>query len=452
MKHPTLTPPGRGTPSEFADIIPSMEGLGLGASWGSSMIVKLKLLLLFLTSLPAWGAHEASEVAPQKVVMEFFFETGCDSCAEVRRTVFPELEQRYSGYYDLHERDIGIQSNFIALVHYQEVAGGKDNEPVSLVVDGHDYLPGVARIKAQLFPAIEQALRRQFSHTHPLPLQGGDPELVASRGGELVGSQYLLPDPLLGGVGVGVTDVSILQRRIDRFTLLGVISVAAVDSINPCAIAALVLFMSLLSSARIGVSRMWLSGLAFLVACFVTYLGIGFGLLKVLGFLTAFQGLREVMDWLLITVMMGFALLSFRDAVRYHRTGRAADVVLKLPDKLQTRIHRVMKGGLQKRHLILGGLGVGVVVTVLESVCTGQVYVPALVIMLKSGQSIWRCMVYLLVYNAVFVMPLLIVLGLTCAGLKTPVLVAWSRRNVVTSKILLGLLFLGMTALMVLLH
>ncbi|MEI8139390.1 MAG: hypothetical protein WCI03_05925 [bacterium] len=382
--------------------------------------------MLFLIALPLWGQTGPSDVASARVVIEFFFEVGCDSCAEVRGTVLPELEQRFSGYFDLRERDIGIQSNYLALVHYQEAAHVKDNEPVCMVVDGRDYLPGVDRIKKQFFPALDQALIRYQTGASPAPLPAE--------------------------AGTGLTDVSLLQRRIDRFTILGVISAAAVDSINPCAISALVFFMSFLSAARIGVPRMWLSGLAFLAACFVTYLGIGFGLLKVLGFLTAFHALKGVIDGGLILMLLGFACFSFRDALKYHRTGLASDVTLKLPMKIQSMIHQVIKSGLQNHHLILGGLGIGVVVTVLESVCTGQVYVPALVMMLKGGHSILRCTVYLLVYNAVFVMPLLIVLGLTCAGMKTPALVAWSRRNVVTSKIMLGLLFMGMTALMVLLH
>jgi hypothetical protein len=391
------------------------------------MIAKRILwLVLFVTALPLWGQAGAPDSATERVVIEFFFEVGCDSCAEVRGTVLPELEQRYFGYFELRERDIGIQSNYLALVHYQEAANVKDNEPVCMVVDGRDYLPGVERIKKQLLPALDQALIRYQTGVRP--------------------------EPFSEASGAGLTDDSILQRRIERFTLLGVISVAAVDSINPCAISALVFFMSLLSTARIGVSRMWLSGMAYLVACYVTYLGIGFGLLKVLGFLTAFHALKGVIDWALIMALLGFAGISFRDALRYHRTGMASDVTLKLPAKIQFRIHQVIKSGLQNHHLILGGLGIGVVVTVVESVCTGQVYVPALVMMLKSGHSVLRCTVYLLVYNAVFVMPLLIVLGLTCAGMKTPALVAWSRRNVVTSKILLGLLFMGMTALMVLLH
>jgi cytochrome c biogenesis protein CcdA len=255
-----------------------------------------------------------------------------------------------------------------------------------------------------------------------------------------------------GGGGVAGAEEALLRHRIEQFTLVGVISAAVVDSINPCAISAIIFFISLLSAARVGVRRMWISGLSFLVACFLTYLAIGFGLLKALGFFAAFRGMREVLDGVLIVVMGGFAFLSFRDAMRYSRSGRAADVVLKLPVKLQALIHRVMKRGLQTRHLVLGGLGIGLVVTVLESVCTGQVYVPALVMMLKSGQSILRCAVYLVVYNVVFIMPLLVVLVLTCAGLKTPVLVEWSRRNVVVSKTLLGLLFVGMMLLLVWFH
>lgn len=385
------------------------------------------LILLCLVALSAWAHVPEPEPGQPGVLLEFFFETGCASCVEVRQTVLPELARRYSGYYDLRERDIGIQSNYLALVHYQELAGVEDNESVSMVVGGRTYLAGVARIKAQVFPALEQALARQLSEGLGEAGRDATPPVQAE-----------------GTRGV--------QQRVERFTFPGVIVAAAIDSMNPCAIASLVFFMSLLSAARMGVARMWVSGLAFLAACFVTYLGIGFGLLQVLGFVTAIREWRGILDGALIAVMAGFAFFSFRDAVRYHRTGLASDVSLKLPDRIQVWIHRVMKSGLKSHHVILAGFGIGAVVTLLESVCTGQVYVPALVMMLKCGQSPWRCLGYLLLYNAVFVLPLLLVLGLTCAGLKTPALVAWSRRNVVLSKLLLGVLFLGMIALMILLR
>ena len=94
----------------------------------------------------------------------------------------------------------------------------------------------------------------------------------------------------------------------------------------------------------------------------------------------------------------------------------------------------------------------GVVVTVLESVCTGQVYVPTLVLMLKQGESVLRCTSYLVVYNLIFVLPLAVTLALTCGGLSTPALVEWSRRNVTVSKTFLGIFFLVMTGLLLLLR
>jgi hypothetical protein len=45
-------------------------------------------------------------------------------------------------------------------------------------------------------------------------------------------------------------------------------------------------------------------------------------------------------------------------------------------------------------------------------------------------------------------MPLMIVFGLTWAGLRFAQLMHWSIRNVMISKILLGLLFVGMAALL----
>jgi threonine/homoserine/homoserine lactone efflux protein len=95
------------------------------------------------------------------------------------------------------------------------------------------------------------------------------------------------------------------------------------------------------------------------------------------------------------------------------------------------------------------------VVTALESVCTGQMYVPTMVMVIKSaggfpaaaGLSVkaWQ---YLLLYNVMFVVPLVIVFLLTYFGLRTQTLLDWSKRNVVFSKLLLGIFFLLMAVLM----
>jgi len=56
----------------------------------------------------------------------------------------------------------------------------------------------------------------------------------------------------------------------------------------------------------------------------------------------------------------------------------------------------------------------------------------------------------LLLYNVLFVLPLVIVFIAVYFGLKTETLLLWSRRNVVVSKTLLGLLFILMALLITL--
>jgi cytochrome c biogenesis protein CcdA len=382
----------------------------------------LALVVLLLGVVPGLATGAPSGAEPPVVPVEFFHETGCHECERVQQEILPDLEQRYAGYYALQRYDIGEATNYLRLVAWQQALGVTNNEPVCVVVGGA-MLCGVEGIRQGLFPALDRVLTRQL---------GSNAAAVAAT-----------PVP-----PVPVPDRALLAERVRGFTLAGILAAALVDSFNPCAMATLVFFMSLLSVSHIGVRRMALAGGAFVVACFLTYFALGFGLLRVIRVLVAARVLGMVIDGLMLVLMAVFAWLSFRDAARFRRSGDPGDVSLQLPQGLQRRIHEAMKRGLRRRNLLLGGLGIGFIVTVLESVCTGQVYVPALVLMIKTGASVWRCAGYLAAYNAVFVAPLIVILALTCWGLGTPALLAWSRRNVVTSKVLLGLFFTAMAAMM----
>lgn len=381
---------------------------------------------VFGLSLPVWGgASPAGEVgAGGAVGLEFFFEQGCDACVRVRGEVFPEVERRYADGYRLQEYDIAVTTNYLRLAGWLNRLGIRDNAPVLLVVDGREALAGYEAIRDGVFVAIDRAMARRVAR---------------AGGGE-------------GGAGEEAQEGGVLRRHVAGFTLAGIVAAAAVDSINPCMVATLVFFLSLLSVSHMGVRRMMLAGGAFVVACYVTYFLLGLGLLGVLRVLTAVQWVKRVFEAVVLLALVVFSSLSFLDAARYRRTGRGDSLRLRLPDGLQRRIHAVMKRGLSRRHLLLGGLGIGVLVTLMESVCTGQVYVPALALMIKSGQSVVRCAFYLGLYNLIFVMPLVILLGLTCAGLGTPALVDWSRRNVVFSKVSLGLFFAVMAVMMLVLR
>ena len=73
--------------------------------------------------------------------------------------------------------------------------------------------------------------------------------------------------------------------------------------------------------------------------------------------------------------------MSLRDAFVFRTTGKAADIKLQLPKPIKMRIHRIISGNLSGGKLVAGAIVTGFLVTLLEAVCTGQVYIPTIILM-----------------------------------------------------------------------
>lgn len=103
---------------------------------------------------------------------------------------------------------------------------------------------------------------------------------------------------------------------------------------------------------------------------------------------------------------------------------------------------------MRTRRLVLAAFAVGIVISLLESVCTGQVYLPTIVYVLKDRGLAARPLACLVLYNLMFIMPLLAVFGLVFAGMTSTRLLTFSKRHLALSKTLLALLFLGLGLLL----
>lgn len=341
------------------------------------------------------------------VQIDFFYEPGCRTCEQIEQEILPEIGKRFPDTCEIRRHDIGIETNFLTLLKLENALGYDGAERGYLVVGGRRVFgpsPDVETLCAAISGLADQ----------PAASAGEEPQ----------------PDALLA-------------QRFHGFTLPAVLLAGLLDGINPCAISTLVFFMSLLAVSRVRNRQLILLGISFCTASFLTYLALGFGLFRVLHLFAGFTVLRRAVEAVFAAVLLIFAALSFRDAIRFKKTGRAADVTLQLSAGMKQRIHGVMRRGLGSRSVVLGGLMTGTAVTALESVCTGQVYVPTLVLILKeSAFSGLRAWMLLLAYNLMFILPLAAVFAAVYFGLKTDTLLRWSRRNVVVSKTLLGLLFI----------
>jgi thiol:disulfide interchange protein len=107
-----------------------------------------------------------------------------------------------------------------------------------------------------------------------------------------------------------------------------------------------------------------------------------------------------------------------------------------------------LRDNLKSRGLIWAALVMGFLVTLIETVCTGQVYVPALQLIKLGGGEMLSALLKLFLYNVAFIIPLLGVFGLTFYGVKSETLAGISKKYLPVTKIILGVLFICLAILL----
>jgi len=86
----------------------------------------------------------------------------------------------------------------------------------------------------------------------------------------------------------------------------------------------------------------------------------GLGLLHVFHALQGFRTLQRAVNAGMIGLLALLAALSLVDALRYRRTRRGSDVLLRLPERLKSRIQRRLRLGLGRGGKAVTAFGLGV--------------------------------------------------------------------------------------------
>jgi cytochrome c biogenesis protein CcdA len=230
-----------------------------------------------------------------------------------------------------------------------------------------------------------------------------------------------------------------VTRRYEAFTLPVVIGAGLLDGVNPCAFATIIFFLSYLQIARRTPREMLQVGAAFITAVFIAYLAAGLLLHGVLGSLNQrFAGLQSWMNLGFGGLALVAAFLSFRDAYRA-RGGRLGEMTLQLPGFLKERIRGVVRTGARARNFVAAAFVAGLVISLLELACTGQVYAP-IIYQIQRGKL--DAVLWLVIYNLAFITPLVVIFLLAYGGLRSEALVAFQKQHTATVKTALGILFL----------
>lgn len=373
----------------------------------------------FAVLLLCLGAGPLFAQDTQKVEFALFVSPTCVHCNKLKHEYWPTLKEKYKDTVHFTEYDLSVDGNHLIFMETAKAYGLTDGLGYPSAVVGKTFLMGYPNeIGTYAETAIEKALALG-EKTDIRTASAAEPE-----------------------------------KAFKKITFWAIVGGGLVDGINPCAFAVIVFFISFLTVYKYTRREIILVGSAYCAAVFCAYLLLGLGVFK---FLYALRGFSYVIKGFYV-VTAGLCLLFFALSVYdfwvYYKTKKSDGMLLQLPLSLKTRIHKIMGFFLRDKNksalrLTLAALAVGFGVSLVEAVCTGQVYVPTCVLIMQDPAFRARAVFYLVLYNLMFIVPLVAVFVLALLGYESKGFNEFLKKHLGLTKLLLCAVFLGLFLLLV---
>jgi cytochrome c biogenesis protein CcdA/glutaredoxin len=364
----------------------------------------------------AAGAGPAAADDPSPIHLAYFYQPGCQECDRV-----------------------SIDLNYLQGRYPQLVVHSFDVKAEAALSEWLGARAGVAEAKRLIAPAVFVGDRALVDY-----------DLTSSALEALVAG-YAVTGAEAAWRGWEAAQDETAANIVERFRSFGVLTVLGaglVDGLNPCAFATIVFFVSYLAFVGRGRREVLAVGVAFALGVFLTYLGIGLGLLR---FLASLPFLSAISRWVygltavLCIFLAGGSLYDWWQA----RRGRPEEMRLKLPLRLRKWINRVIREGAGLRAFVPVAFVTGMAISIIELACTGQVYLPTIIFVLGVPELKARATSYLVLYNLMFVLPLVVVFVLAYFGTTSEQLGQFISRQAATVKLLTAGLFFVLAAWLV---
>jgi len=197
-------------------------------------------------------------------------------------------------------------------------------------------------------------------------------------------------------------------ETLGRVTLWAVIGAAALDSINPCDFAVLILLLgTLLVIGRKG--KVLLSGIAFSAGIYIAYFVMGFVVYSVLGMTLGTRAFREPFILAVSSIAILVGLWQMKDLLWYGRF-----ISIEVPERWKPAVKKITSSAVT----IPGAFVAGIVDSLFLAPCTSGPYL-AILSLLSQTTSRLQGIGLLLIYNLVFILPLLAITVLVHLGFTT---------------------------------
>jgi cytochrome c biogenesis protein CcdA len=213
-------------------------------------------------------------------------------------------------------------------------------------------------------------------------------------------------------------------------TLGTVVMTALIDSINPCAIGVLILLISIMVVFKTRKEMLYL-GMIYVFFVFLTYLLAGLGILYFLSSVPLW--VSEYISLVVGILVIGAGLIEIKDFFWYGK-----GITLAIAPSKAKKIHEMTRKVSLPAMIFLGMFVAGV-----ELPCTGGPYLAILVFLSQNFN--FAAFMWLILYNVIFVLPLVVILLMVYFGFKVQNIKRWKMGNRHYMRLATGviLVFLG---------
>lgn len=217
-------------------------------------------------------------------------------------------------------------------------------------------------------------------------------------------------------------------------TLLpAVVATGLLDSVNPCAFAVILLLVAFLFTIRKRRGEVLKLGAIYVAMIFAVYFLIGLGILSTVRLSDDPHFVARVGSYLLI----GLGVLNLVE----HRWPQFP-VKLHMPAIAHKKVNQLLKVA-----TVPATMGVGVIVGLCTFPCSGGVYVSIITLLNAKTTMAWG-LAYLLLYNILFVFPLVIILLAAGNRVTARKWAAWEREHALELRLWFGLAMIALGVLM----
>jgi hypothetical protein len=376
-----------------------------------------------------WTDHDAD--GNGRVHLYFFWSATCPHCLNAQPFI-EDLPQRYP-WLVLHSHQISRASNAAAQLYVdmaRQLGQSANSVPAFLFCERMEVGFGKPENSGR---ALEQALIQCYDKHFPAAPPDSEipPDHENLSGGEISPAIESTSEIELPGFG----KVQAQNFSLPVFTLI----IAGFDAFNPCAFFVLLFLLSLLVHARSRKRMLFIGGvfLFFSGAIYFMFMAAWLNLFLWLGELTLFTLLAG-------TLAIIFALINIKDYF-WFKTG----ISLSIPEAAKPGLYQRIRGLLRADNLpalTVGTIVLAIAVNSYELLCTAGFPMVYTRVLTLSQLSPGQYYAYLLLYNIIYVIPLLVITLIFTFTLGSRKLSESEGRLL---KLLSGLMMLGLGIILV---